>query len=222
MIAKDMTVGEMAAREPKSMKIFKEVGIDFCCDGKDNLCDALAKKKMSEEQFSQKLDKLKAEKEKSKTREVNFLDMTPDALAEYIVTTHHEYLRKALPETYDLFLKVLRVHGVNHPELYEVFKQFGAMKIDLDPHLIREEVVLFPEISDRGSKKVIKLAKELHEEHENVAVLMEKIREINHNYTLPSDACMSFKGLYQSMQEIEEDIHQHIHLENNILFKGII
>ena len=222
MITKEMTVGDMAAREPKSIKIFKEAGIDFCCDGKDNLCDALAKKNLTEGQFTQKLDKLKAETGKAKTKEPDFLALTPEALADYIVTTHHEYLKKVLPETYDLFLKILGVHGVNHPELYEVFKLFGTMKMDLDQHLIREEIILFPEIADRGSKKVIKTTKEILDEHEDVAELLEKIRAVNHDYALPLDACMSFKALYQSMQEIETDLHQHIHLENNILFKGIV
>jgi len=216
----DTTVGDMAANEPKSITIFKELGIDFCCDGKVGLSEALREKKTSPEQFTERLEKLKAEPNTSK--EINFLDMKPEALAEYIVTTHHDHLRKALPETYTLFLKILRVHGPNHFELYDVFKLFGAMKTELDQHLIKEEVILFPEIADRNSKKITRLAPKIMDEHEKVGELLEKIRTINHDYALPSDACMSYTNLYKTMQEIEDDIHQHIHLENNILLKGIL
>jgi len=215
----DTTVGEMATKEPKAIMIFKELGIDFCCDGKVDLATALREKKTSPEQFSEKLGRLKAAS--SSVQETNFLAMKPEALAEYIVTTHHDYLRKTLPETYTLFLKVLRVHGVHHAELYDVFKLFAALKTELDQHLVMEESLLFPEIADRGSKKVLSLAARAADEHENAGGLLEKIRAINHDYALPSDACMSYTNLYKTMREIEDDIHQHIHLENNILFKGL-
>lgn len=215
-----VTVGEIAAAEPVSIKIFKELGIDFCCDGKVRLPVALRWKEISPEQFAQRLEALKAEEHGAEA--VNFLDMAPAALAEYIVAAHHAYLKRILPETYALFLKVLRVHGANHPELYEVFKLFGALKTDLDQHLIREEEILFPKLADRGGAELDSLAAEILEEHENVGALLDKIRATNRDYALPPDVCRSYTNLYQTMREIEDDIHQHIHLENNILLKGLI
>ena len=215
----EITVGEMAAEEPKAIEIFKELGIDFCCGGGISLSDALREKGVSPEQFAERLEKLKAGS--GHNREINFQDMKPASLADYIVVTHHEYLRKALPETYALFLKVLRVHGAHHPELYPAFKLFGNLKTELEQHLIREETILFPEIAELNEEKVQKLAKEIKEEHESAGELLDQLQAVTNNYALPSDACASFTNLYASLKEIEDDIHQHIHLENNILFKSI-
>ena len=219
-INKTTTVGEMAAGEPKSIKVFKEVGIDFCCDGKVCLTDALQKKNITQAQFTEKLEALKKEPDEAGTPD--FLKMTPEALTEHIVNTHHAYLWKILPETYALFTKVIRVHGKNHPELFDAFKLFGTVKTDLEQHLTKEEEIVFPEIADIRKPEGRKLVEQLKVEHEDVGGLMDQIREVNHDYALPPDACMSYTNLYQTMREIEEDIHQHIHLENNILFKGII
>ncbi|MDR2710066.1 MAG: iron-sulfur cluster repair di-iron protein [Burkholderiales bacterium] len=222
-MAFNMTVGEMAAKEPKSTALFKEIGIDFCCNGKDDLAEALRRKKVSPEQFAERLATLKAESENAGNHagEINFLDMKPAALAEHIVTRHHEYLRKSLPETLALFLKVLRVHGAQHPELYEAFKSFGAMKTDLEQHLIKEETLLFPEFANRSGRKIASLMESIESEHESVGRLLDNIRAISRDYVLPPDACMSYANLYRTLQEIEDDIHQHIHLENNILFKRL-
>jgi len=216
-----LTVGEMAANEPKAIDIFRESGIDFCCNGKDNLCEALREKDMSVVQFTAKLDTLKAEAARAGESTPDFQKMQPQELAKYIVETHHAFLFKTLPETYALFMKVLRVHGARHPELYKVFELFGVLKAELDQHLIREETILFPKITDKSDAdtETAKLLEEIETEHENAGRLMDKIRLVNYNYTLPSDACASYKTLYESMMKIEDDIHLHIHLENNILFK---
>ena len=156
-----------------------------------------------------------------KAGEPDVSNMKPEALTAHIVSTHHKYLKKVLPEIYALFMTVLRVHGANHPELYEVFRLFGTLKTELDQHLIREEMLLFPAIEDGEKAKAAGLSAGIRDEHESFARLLGKIRKANHDYALPSDACESYTGLYKTIQEIEADIHQHIHLENDILLKGI-
>jgi len=217
-IGNNMTVGEMAVQEPKAITIYKELGIDYCCLGDKNLKNALKEKTVSPEAFLKKLEVLK--KEPDKNPAVNYVAMTPEALAGYIVNTHHNYLWKSLPETSALFEKVLQVHGANHAELFEAYKLFGTMKTDLEQHLIKEETMLFPKIENLNDPEVKKIATAIKEEHEQVAELMEQLRSVTHDYALPEDACASYKSLYASMQAIEEDIHQHIHLENNILLKN--
>ena len=119
-----------------------------------------------------------------------------------------------------LFTKVLGVHGAQHPELFQVFKMFGKLKTDLEQHLIKEETMLFPRITELNkAADLSKLAEEIKEEHETAGDLMEDIRKVNDDYTLPGDACASFKKLYSDLQAAEDDIHEHIHLENNILLK---
>ena len=218
-INNNTTIGEMAVKEPKSIALYKKIGIDYCCLGNKNLKEALREKNITPVIFTEKLELLKKEPDVKPV--VNYAAMTPEALAGYIENTHHEYLRESLPEASALFEKVLRVHGANHPELYNAYKLFGAMKTNLEQHLIKEETQLFPKIGDLNNPEVKEIAISTKEEHEAVAELMEKLESVTHDYALPQDACESYKSLYASIQEIIEDIHQHIHLENNILLKNI-
>jgi len=151
----------------------------------------------------------------------NFTEMKPGELTDYIISTHHAYLKKTLPETYSLFMKVLRVHGEHHPELYEVFSLFGELKTDLDQHLIKEEMLLFPAIEDGDKTKAAGLIARIKDEHTGLEKLFGRIKAASHNYSLPPDACQSYTGLYKTIKEMEDDIHQLLHLENDILFKGI-
>jgi len=211
------TVGEMAVQEPKAIAIYKELGIDYCCMGGKNLKEALKEKNVTTEAFMEKLAFLK--KESDKTPVVDYVSMSPEALAGYIDNKHHEYLREALPETSALFETVLRVHGANHPDLYETYRLFGTLKTNLEAHLIREETKLFPQVSNLNNPKMKELVATIKEEHEVVGELLEDLRKETNDYALPADACVSFKSLYASMQEMEDDLHEHIHVENNILLK---
>jgi len=213
----NMTVGEMAVQEHASISIFKELGIDYCCNGNKNLEEVLSGKNISLEAFVAKLETIK--KEKDTTKVADFKNMKSKDLIEYIVDTHHDYLENALPEASELFAKVLRVHGSHHLELFEAYKLFGMLKTDLEQHLIKEETMLFPKIVNQD-KDAGKEIKEIKSEHEAVGEMLDKIREITHNYTLPKDACMSYQNLYTLLQDIEDDIHEHVHLENNILLKN--
>jgi len=222
---KNMTVGEMAVQERAAISVFKELGIDFCCNGSKTIEEALREKNISLETFAAKLEAAKKEMTSGATGgaagKVDFLAMRPADLAEYIFDIHHAYLWKKLPETDALFAKVLRVHGANHPELFKAYKLFGTLKTDLEQHLIKEETMLFPRIAQVDSAEVEELTAGIRDEHEQAGKLLEQLRTVTHDYTLPADACMSFRNLYISLQEMEDDLHEHIHLENNILLKPI-
>jgi regulator of cell morphogenesis and NO signaling len=126
----------------------------------------------------------------------------------------------ALPQISELFGSVLKAHGRNHPELFKVHGLFGALRTDLEQHLIKEETTLFPALSE-GNHGVSDLAREIKDEHENAGKILKELRGITNNYTVPPDGCPTFKRLYRSLEEMESDLFLHIHLENNILLRGM-
>lgn len=150
-----------------------------------------------------------------------FESMSPLVLSTYIEDTHHGYLRKALPKTAELLNVILRVHGKNHPELFEVYSLFGQLKTDLEQHLLKEETMLFPDFEDSIANKneILHLTKTIINEHEAAGEILAKLRKVTKEYSLPEDGCETFAKTYEMLEEIEEDLHQHIHLENNILLK---
>nr|MBP9186770.1 hemerythrin domain-containing protein [Bacteroidia bacterium] len=155
-----------------------------------------------------------------------------DFLADYILNTHHTYVRKNLPDLVAYAKKVAEVHGSQHPELHKIKTLVDEVNAELTSHMVTEEEVLFPavkqlvlahkngqKIDTRELEKNIKL---LENEHEIVGKSMAEMRDLSNNYTLPSDSCASYALLFKMLDEFENDLHLHIHLENNILFKKAI
>lgn len=214
------TVGDLSSAFPQSISVLKEFGIDFCCGGNRELSQVLAEQKISEELFLKKLSDLREERDE-KAAEQDFQKMSPPVLSAYIEDTHHDYLRRTLPETEELLTKVLRVHGKNHPELFSVYRLFGRLKADLGQHLIKEETMLFPLLSEKEENRteVSGIASEILDEHEAAGEILRELRRVTGDYSLPEDACRSFQRAYSMLEEIEDDLHQHIHLENNILLR---
>jgi len=152
--------------------------------------------------------------------------MKSSELIDYIVITHHGFLKRTLPEVSELTAKILRVHGPNHSELFKVHKLFNNLKTELEQHLIKEEEILFPLLKEyEGStsaelpERISKVMKELEEEHEGAGGVLKELRKITQDYKVPEDGCSTFGLTYNKIQELESDLFQHIHLENNILFK---
>jgi len=152
-------------------------------------------------------------------------------LADYIVNTHHSYIRKSLPDIVAYAEKVMRVHGNHHPELIRVHQLVDEIYEELTNHLLKEENILFPYIKALDAAKdhrqplqavpfktVQSPISVMEMEHELVGRNLEEIRQLTNNYLLPEDACASYSLLYRMLDEFEEDLHLHIHLENNILF----
>ncbi len=217
-IHQNTTVGEVAAAMPGVLPVFQELKIDFCCGGKKPLMDALDERGVSVDGFLELVEAQQAAR-RSGAGTQDFSQMNPAALTRYIEDTHHVYLRHALPEIDEMLLLVLKAHGGNHPELFEVYKLFGRLKADLSQHLVKEEALLFPALSQ--SAEAGALAAEIVNEHEGAGKLLEAMRGASFDYAVPADACMSYQTVYALLPEMESDLHQHIHLENNILMKGL-
>jgi regulator of cell morphogenesis and NO signaling len=215
-IHQNTTVGEVAAAMPGALPVLQRLKIDFCCGGKASLLGALGERGVSVDEFLQMVEAHEARRDGGAQ---DFSKMAPEDLTRHIEATHHEYLRHALPEVDELFLKVLKAHGVNHPELFEVYKLFGRLKAELNQHLIKEEALLFPALT-RGDEAYA-LAAEIMAEHEGAGALLEAMRSVSSDYAVPADACMTYRRVYALLPELEADLHQHIHLENNILMKDL-
>ena len=212
------TVGEIAASKPEALTVFQELGVDYCCGGKRPLKEALDEKRTTTDQFAALVDAREAGR-KANAGRTDFTAMSPAVLSAYIEDTHHEYLRRALPEIGELLLRVLRAHGANHRELYDVYTLYGRLRSDLEGHLIKEETQLFPALAQAG--EAARLAVEIMNEHEAAGELLRALRDATSDYTVPDDACATYVKAYRLLPELERDLHQHIHLENNILLKGV-
>lgn len=226
--ANDETLGEIAAKDLRKAQIFKKHGLDFCCGGKKTVKEACAEKGLDVtviEQELQQADKAVA------TRPLPYNDWSLDFLADYIINTHHAYAKKSLPDIRGYAAKVARVHGNNHPELLPIHQLVEAINAEFTVHMIKEEQILFPSIKELAAAKNNGSSSErqsfgsvsgpinmMEMEHETTAKNMEKIRMLSNNYAMPADACASYSLLYRMLAEFEEDLHIHVHLENNILF----
>ncbi len=211
------SVGELAASRPLSILVYKKFGIDFCCGGGRSLATALEEKAVSAEDFFRQLELVEKEREAIAGRD--FREMGAEDLSHYIEDTHHTYLRHALPEIADLLQAVIKAHGKNHRELFEVYRLYGQLKADLEQHLVKEENMLFPDLIAAG-EDVRELAEEIMREHEAAGELLTRLHEVTNHYAIPDDACPTYVRTYEKLLELEDDLHQHIHLENNILLKS--
>lgn len=144
-------------------------------------------------------------------------------LTDYIVRTHHDFLRQELPRLEAMSARVARVHGAHTPSLVEIFDIFQGLKAELDSHIMKEEAVLFPFIAalSRGVAPPVSLdgpiACMIHE-HEDAGAALKRMRELSNDYTPPAEACNTYRALFAGLRDLEEDLHRHIHLENSVLF----
>lgn len=225
----DVTVGELAAKDYKKVEVFKKYGVDFCCGGKKTLAKVCKDKGIDREQLEKELH-LAEVSTKLPSQDYNSWDL--GFLADYIVQTHHKYVIKAIPLIFEYSQRVAKVHGTEHPETVEAAAIFLKIMDELNKHMMKEENVLFPYIKQLAASTVTapqppfgtvqNPIRMMEHEHDIVGVWMADIRKVTNNYTLPADACNSFRYAYAKLQEFEEDLHQHIHLENNILFPKAI
>jgi len=229
MSLKQSTIGEIVSDNFHAAGVFKEYGIDFCCGGGKLLSDVCESKNIP---FDEVADKLKEAPWVNRTSGDNYNDWSPDFLVDYIINTHHTFVRKKTDEMAGYAAKVAKVHGEQHPENVEIFKKFIALSNELMEHLNEEESRVFPLIKKVYRKRqsglkpdeseIMELKAELSQmvdEHEVAGSLMADIRELSNEFTPPQDACATYRILYQNLAGFEEDLHKHVHLENNILFK---
>lgn len=222
------TLGQIAAKDLRKAEIFKKYGLDFCCRGKKTVREACAEKGLDATKVEQELQN--ADKNPT-ARPLPYGDWSLDFLADYIVNTHHSYVKQSLPNLTTYAAKVAGVHGIHHPELLRINQLVEDVNAELSTHMVKEEKVLFPYIKELLAAKDKKQPagaahfatvqapiNMMEMEHELVGRSMEEIRTISKNYLLPEDACASYSLLFKMLIEFEDDLFTHIHLENNILF----
>lgn len=217
------TIGGLVAELPQASDVFKEFDIDFCCGGHRLLIDVVKLQGIDEKAINERLNQAYEERVRAyQNQGEEFGNMSHPALSTYIEDKHHNYLRDVLPKALELLTTILRVHGANHKELFDVYKLFGTLKTDLEQHLLKEETMLFPafEQEDENKDSIQKVSIEIINEHEAAGEILSELRRITNNYQAPEDACQTFHNTYKLLEEIEDDLHQHIHLENNILLKN--
>lgn len=221
-------IGDIVTVFPGASNLFLEYRIDFCCGGNRPLSEAIKEQNLDENKILALLNE-KYEEFREKNEEfTDWAKEEPRKLVDYIVGTHHAYLKEELPKISELVFKILKVHGKNHEELFKVHKLFNTLRTELEGHLVKEEEFLFPVIKEYGEEKtkdnrdkVLELIKELEEEHTGAGDIIKELREITDHYNVPKGACKTFELTYKKLMEVEQDTFQHIHLENNILFKNI-
>ena len=219
-------IGEIVTKFPNAADIFKEYKIDFCCGGDRPLITAINEQGVNEVEI---LEKINASYEKLQsnlyTNNINWVEAPFDELVDHIVNVHHGYLYENLPKISELTTKILRVHGEHHPELSKVHKLFHTVKMELEAHLIEEETIQYPAIkeylrsnSEADLDKAINIINQLQDEHTGAGDILKELRKVTNDFKAPSDGCNTYKLTYAKLEEMESDIFQHIHLENNILF----
>ncbi len=226
------TVREIALNQPSSIRVFEQFGIDYCCGGRKPLATACTEQNI---EIGQLLTALAEAAEKPDASAKSWNNASLESLVEHITSTHHEYVKRELPHLNTLAEKVIARHGSTHAEVAEIHAAIARLDSELTQHLAKEELVLFPHIANLeralatgGSKPhgcfgtVANPIEMMTQEHDAAGALLAEIKQLSSDFTPPDDACPTFHAFYDSLKEFEQDLHQHIHLENNILFPRAI
>ena len=221
-----LTIGEIVALDYRTASVFKEEGIDFCCGGKKTIAEICDEKGIDQVEL---LDKLENIENIPGTLVHKFNEWDPGFLSDYIKNVHHSFVRKSLPDLMLYTKKIATVHSQNHPELYEVADLFSQINNELLQHLNKEEEVLFPaikELLNSGSENARAVIRaeivRLSGEHEFAGGAMDRINTITDGYRLPEDACNTYRVAFDLLEKFEDDLHTHVHLENNVLFPKVL
>ena len=215
------TVAELVSERPGRSRVFEQVGIDYCCGGKEPLAVACAAKGVALDEI---VAALAAEPAPGDDRD--WRTETLEALVDNIVSTHHAYLRTELPRLNAMADKVAMVHGAHHLWLAELRDIVAELRAELDSHMMKEERILFPYIVALASGQpafapfgsVQGPISMMEQEHDQAGHNLARLRELSSDYTPPADACNTFRALLDGLREMELDLHLHIHKENHILF----
>ncbi|MGH7744995.1 MAG: iron-sulfur cluster repair di-iron protein [Candidatus Dormibacteria bacterium] len=219
---------DIALANPTARQVLEGAGLDYCCGGGKPLHEACLHANVSSEEI---LNRLRENAKGTGPEDLNWMAAPLRELTLHICEKHHRYVREAIPRTQALSDKVTTKHGANHTELLDIGKLFAEVGREMIMHMQKEEQILFPYIdaleqavNEHGSveppffQTVKNPIHAMMQEHDAAGDLVRQIRVLSSEYTPPGDACMSFKALYEALREFEADLHQHVHLENNILF----
>ncbi len=224
----EKTIGAIVAEDYRTAQVFQKYGIDFCCGGSTAFSSACTERGVDPALILREIETAKNE---FIGPIQNYSSWELPFLIDYIINIHHSYIKENTGQIATFAHKIVEVHGLNHPELADIASLFDKIAADLTAHLKEEENTLFPAIKRVHSKRkaaeppdpddIRIIEKSLNTfvwEHEAVGEAVHKIRSLANGYTVPSDACNTYTVTYRKLQEFEDDLHKHVHLENNILF----
>lgn len=234
IVSSERTVREVVLELPQATRVFEKLKIDYCCGGNQRLGEACATAGVAVKSLEDMLTA--AEQVEGQGNGLpDFQKATLSGLIGHILAKHHVYTKDEMARLEPLLDKVIAAHGANHPELLKIWELFQTLCADLTPHMFKEEEILFPYIVEMEESVLEKrpspvapfgtINNPIHMmmmEHDAVGDLLRELREVSSNYAVPPDVCISYQTLYQALAAFEQDLHQHIHLENNILFPRAI
>ena len=220
------SLAEIVKEDHRAATVFEKYHLDFCCKGKRTLADACTEKGISIEAISEELEK----SSEIPTTKMPFTEMTAEQLISYILIHHHFYVKQSMPTIIGHLEKVAAKHGDRFPYMAEVLSLFREINDEMTMHMHKEEVILFPRIKEVTAQQeahqhsnlapgyIAAPIQVMELEHEHAGDILYKIRSLTNNYTPPEGACTTFQVSLAELKEFEEDLHRHVHLENNLLF----
>ncbi len=217
-----MTLGEIVTLHPSLAIELDRRGLDYCCHGARSLAAAASEAGLDAQIIADDLSAARVHEPPAAWATLGSADLT-----NHIESVHHSYLWAELPRIGALVDKIVAVHGDRHPELADVHQLFSRLRADLEPHLVREEHVLFPWIRELGQTgprqrpDVAELVEELTAEHETVGELLAALRRVTDGYATPADGCATYAACYRALAELEADTHLHVHKETNVLIPAL-
>lgn len=224
-IVPSMTLGEIVTLHPSLAAVLERRGLDYCCHGARTLAAAADEAGFDPQTVADELSVARVDEPPAVWASLGTVD-----LVDHIESVHHRYLWAELPRISALVDKIVAVHGDRHPELVEVQRLYTELRADFEPHLVREEQVLFPMIrqladpADRLQSVTEDFARQIKEfatEHETVGELLEELNRVTSGYTTPADGCATYGACYLALAELEADTHLHVHKESNVLFPAL-
>ncbi len=223
----NQTLASLVTGNHKIVPILEKYNLDFCCRGKRSLQDACREKGLEPDSIVNELNAVLGDVD---SKSMPFTEMSAEQLVNHILVRHHYYVKQAMPLIRMHLEKVAGKHGDNFPFMKEVLELFGIIQEEMTTHMQKEENVLFPRIremerlnlqkslTNRPESYLAAPISVMENEHEHAGDAMFRIRDLTNNYTIPEGACTTFRVCLSELKEFEDDLHEHVHLENNILF----
>ena len=227
-----LTLAQIVNSNHRAASVFEKYHLDFCCKGKRSLAEACNEQQLILSSVTEELREIFS---KTGNGDIDFDKVSLTQLCDYIVQTHHAYVKNEMPQIYAYLHKVALKHGERHPELNKIFQIFAAVKEEMEEHMKKEEMILFPRIKELEKLGHIENGRfqvnigylqspinVMEHEHDHAGAQLNEIRVLTNDYTSPQDACTTYRLSFAALQAFEIDLHQHVHLENNILFPKAI
>jgi regulator of cell morphogenesis and NO signaling len=221
------TLATIVTNNHAAVPVLEKYNLDFCCKGKRTLADACTEKGLNTEVISQELENITSS---TQSNTMPFTEMKAEQLISYILIHHHFYVKQSMPAILSHLEKVATKHGERFPYMVEVFVLFKEIYKEMTAHMYKEEKILFPRIKEVAALEDAHQHRDLtagyitapiqmmEHEHDQAGEILFKIRKLTNNYTPPADACSTFQVSLAELKAFEEDLHRHVHLENNLLF----